>query len=1230
LSNICFEFGSLGLKVLFSVYYRHGCPRCGGEISDLELQIYGVCSRCRSNRTDLTLQDVVDSEVNAVVELFKRALGREPWPIQRHWLRRLIEGESFALIAPTGMGKTTLLAIYALYRVLYYGWRVYIVVPTREIGKQIFARLSEFNTRIVGNNPELRAPKIIFYDSSSKNSSGLRDSILKGEFDILITTSAFLSRHYALLNNLRFELVIADDLDSILKSSKNVDRLLRILGFSDEDISSALELVKLKQRLAVTKLTNANTEEIEGRIAEIEAHIRSIMASKRIQFVVSSATGRARGLKTLALSELIGFSLGLPFEYMRNVYDFYAKMTELEHVLKTVVSVLKSGLILVSEKSKIDSIVKVLDELKVSYAIVRSGSKAVDRFRKGEVDILIGTLSYYGALVRGLDEPLRIKFVIIVGVPHFRVPVEVILANPRFLYSTLVVLQKLGFDVSDDVKNVANVIRRLTPSQIRLMSLALRGVANVDSEDLSKLVESLKPIIDRARRAVFSIVSSEGKLVVGKYIIKLRNGEAVALRPDPYTYIQASGRTSRILNGSKTYGVSIVLDDEEEFVQMLESELRKYTDTVEFKHFNEEEFSRAAEAAVSSRMTAGLTGLDLSGENVKTALIIVESPTKARTIASMFGKPLRRRVGQLQVYETVIPVGNRVYIATVAACMGHVADLVTDLGLHGVVVDEGRYTPVYDYISRCRRCGNTVVGIVNACPKCGSTDIRSSHDVVESLRRIAREVDVVFIGTDPDTEGEKIAYDLASLLTPFNRNVFRIEMREITRRAVLDALLRPRAINKYRVEAQIARRVTDRWIGFELSNHLKQVFSRENMGAGRVQSPVLLWVVDSYRENRASRGCKLRFTLRGYRFDLFIEAKCSEISDAINKLRDEGLYIVSVSEFLESVKPPPPYTTDAYLADASSKFRIDVVTAMRIAQQLFEAGLITYHRTDSTRISQTGIEIAREALTKLNLATYFTPRTWSHKIDGEDAHEAIRPTMPLTAEELEEYIISGWLGGLTRISNLHLKIYDMIYRRFLASQMREIVVKGFKIVAYAKPLDRYVEIKVPTTIIEEGFNTILPHTTYPEFAQLVSGGRLIPETIETIPSSRVPLMTMADAVKKMKERGIGRPSTYAKAIENNIRHGYVITSKRVKALIPTKLGMTVADLLRSKFLSLVGEEVTRKLEEHMDLIESGSLELQAYLNTILKVVTSTISRSSASIDSVHIVSNLTESASSTQ
>ncbi|RLF25386.1 MAG: reverse gyrase, partial [Thermoprotei archaeon] len=657
-------------------------------------------------------------------------------------------------------------------------------------------------------------------------------------------------------------------------------------------------------------------------------------------------------------------------------------------------------------------------------------------------------------------------------------------------------------------------------------------------------------------------------------------------------YIQASGRTSRMFAGGISRGASIVIVDDKKVFEGLVRKSRWIVEDIEWKALEEVNIKELIDEIDRDRniikmLREGRIRAEFK-DPVKSALLIVESPSKARTIANFFGRPSRRRIGRLTVYE--ISTGR--YMLSIVASGGHVFDLVMRReGIYGTRVINGKFIPVYGTIRRCLSCGEQFVGL-DKCPVCKSEEYYDKVDIIRTLEDLAREVDIVLLGTDPDTEGEKISWDIAVSLKPYTKRTNRIEFHEVTKRAILEALEHPRDINTLLVEAQIVRRIEDRWIGFMLSEELWETFGSRRLSAGRVQTPVLGWIIERYNEYRRSikdffyltleNG--LRLVLEDYPIKESPKATLEELKDAV--------CTVEKAEFNEvELTPPPPFTTDSMIREASSLLGIEAIETMSIAQDLFEFGLITYHRTDSTRVSSVGRAIAKEYISENIGPDYYQGREWLR----EGAHECIRPTRPLDVDKLRLLIRDGILRVPRPLTRNHYRLYSLIFNRFMASQMKPAkVVKAHYVLdinGYKKELEGIVEV------LYDGFLKMYP-LREPLLPRMDQGMKLKVTSALHQRRPSIKLFSQGEVVDLMRKRGIGRPSTYAKIIRTLLERRYVIESRKKRRLIPTKLGIKVYEFLSQNYKTLVSEERTRKLEELMDKIELGQEDYQKVIKEL--------------------------------
>ncbi|MEM4677764.1 MAG: reverse gyrase [Acidilobaceae archaeon] len=1176
-----------------SAIFKGLCPNCGGDIEHERLIIGAPCSKClssldlasnldkRSIAEELRSRNVLtgylwihdfERKFEDFASYVYEKTGFELWSAQRSWAKRLLEEESFAIVAPTGVGKTTLLQLYACYRCEKYKWRVLYLAPTENLVRQVYERLSKLNERVIA----------YFSNMNKKMKEEVLAKMRFGDFCVLVVTPVFLRKRFNELKELSpFDLAIVDDVDSLLRDSRNVERLLEVIGVPREAVETAVKLIKTKRKLFVAMSSGRDTREEEVKIAELENSLRRILSNAKIgQLVIASATVRPRGTKHLLFREVLGFETGGSSDYLRNVKDALLLSNDIiNDVVRTVELLGKGGIVFVSQLcggELIEVLVKEFRNRGLRAEKALAGSwKSIIKLERGEVDVLVAVASRYGVAVRGLDAPQRVRYVVFVRAPAKKLEASKALLSPSRLLRVLIYMAENG---DEEALELARDLRETLDKtdDPSLVQLALRK-----QNSLSGVLTALAQKYSRALEKALSWLSERARqetLRIGTTVYIYENGTLYAYIPDALTYIQASGRASRMLNGKMTFGLSVVVEPLEELVRALEAKA-SWIANIKFEPFNSLDLERVLKLIEETRRGGG------SDVKVDSVLLVVESPTKAKTIAWFWGSPAKRKLNDVVIYETSVsdPEANKVYLLSIVATRGHLFDMVEKdedpKSVYGVRLDESSISPVYSTIKRCRSCGFSFVEM-SLCPRCGSTSFKDSRSIVEALRRLALQVDHVIVATDPDREGEKIAWDVMLVVAPYNKCVYRARFYEVTRDAVLKALRNLSAVDERLVASQIARRVIDRWIGFHLSGYLKAVYEKHWLGAGRVQTPVLGWVISRYLEWKRSRGYRVCFEIEnGQTVCFYVSSKDRAQELALIK----ELEVVNVSKEVITLHPPPPYTTDALLSDAAKLLRLPVEQTMRIAQELFEAGLITYHRTDSTRVSEQGMVIAREYLVTKKLESLFKPRAWSN----EGAHEAIRPTKPLDAKELEKAVLDGSIRIPIKLTWAHKALYDLIFRRFVASQMRE--AEAVKVRAILKASDMLQTVEGVTSTLSEGFTAVLSFNFKPWLEKLREGSTIAVSSVKVSRGSSISLLTSGEVVKLMKEKGIGRPSTYHKALEANKRHGYIIESKKVRALIPTKLGIEVYRRILETFPKVANEEFTKALEEQLDAIEQGTL-----------------------------------------
>ncbi len=1193
------------------IVYSRGCPNCGGPITADRLEKGLPCVHCLPSPVEGGVEEVYralksngrpgrysylwlqEKEYERFSEFFARANGSTLWSAQRSWARRLLNGQSFAIIAPTGVGKTTLLMTYAVYRASGGEGRVLYILPTENLVIQVAARLEG----IAESSGE--SVRVLYYygSMSKKRREESLERIASGDFDILVVTTGFLQRRYELLARHSFDFILIDDVDSLLRNSKNIDRVLVLLGFPVEAVEHAYKIVKtrLKFFAELRSGKEALVEELKQRLLRLEKELADLVSDRSIgQLVIATATGRPRGFKHFIFKELLGFEVGGGSDYMRDVVDSYIVADDVESKVVEVVEKLGAGgLVFVSQihgKEKARRIIKALEEsgVRVEQALT-SSRRAVKKLASGEADVVVGMASRYGVIVRGLDLPERVRYTVFVGVPGRRMSLENAVKSPQRLLSLLVYLADNGYaEAGEAADRISRLLDRVGNGE--LVQMALQGKIEA-SGPLGELVGLIKEWGAYASSMYESLIPEGGSLRVSSYVVVKRNGRLYIDAPDIPTYLQASGRASRLYRMVMTKGLSVVIDNVYERVTAFQDRLRFYVYNSGLKRFEELDLDQLGRDMELSRRGVG------KKVDIETVLFIVESPNKARTIAWFWGRPARRRYGRLTVYETtaVDPGTGKVYLLTITSTLGHLYDLVVDdeESYYGVRIDNGEFMPVYGSIKKCLKCGHRFASIHNRCPVCGEeAAIVDSSSRLEVLSKLAREVDRVIIATDPDTEGEKIAYDVYLTVRPYNSNVSRGEFHEVTPQAVIEALRSPRELDKRLVESQVYRRIEDRWIGFSISRRLWESFGKRWFGAGRVQTPVLGWIIERHSEWRENLGYAISVRLRGGGRVSF-HTMDKSIAKEYRKKNNVRVEVKEKKTSITAKNPPPPYTTDSLLYDASRKLGFNAELTMALAQNLFEAGLITYHRTDSTRVSPTGIGIAREYLERRGLAELYQPRSWG---DG-GAHEAIRPTKPMDAEEVRRRILDGSLRIQVKLTGWHLRLYDLIFRRFIASQMKPARVE---VVEASISLDGRLEttLRGVDRVVEHGFDVVDNPVTLSWLAGVESGDMLESEAVYVYRASTVSLLRSGDVIRMMREKGIGRPSTYANAIAANKRHGYVIESKKRKFLVPTKQGVEAYRFVMDNFSQLVSEEASRSMEKTMDLIYNGVIHVDKALETL--------------------------------
>jgi len=1142
-------------------YLAKGCPNCGGLISDERLAQGLPCEKCLPQKLlkdkELDFNEIIEAlvkenklqglkpfaqveeKIRLFQEIFKEILGVKPSSLQISWAKRFFLGESFAIVAPTGTGKTT----FGLLISLLNSEKTLIIVPTKMLVTHLAERLFAFQEKC--KRKDLQEKKILTYTGSTKEKVILEN----GDFDLFICTQAFFHRNFELLKKLDFSLIFVDDVDSFLKSGKNVEHLFSLLGFTQKEIELALKRDK--------------EEEDYERLTQIkERHQRKL---KRL--IVSSATLKPKTSRAILFQNLLGFEITRFVSTLRKVRDLSlgVESSDLEDLVEASAKAMEilgeGGLLFVEEafgREGVEEVTKRLREkgFRVISYLEADEEELLEALKDKKVGVAIGLANLANPLLRGLDLPEILRYVVFLGVPKHRFPLfksgesfELPLSI-QFLHNLLLSLLPL-FEEEERLQSLSyiNYLKRyltLREENLPQYEGILKRVEEIRTFLTSKLLD--KDFLERlnASDEVFL------EVVEGNYYVVLGNAQV---------YLQGSGRVSRLTARGLLPGLSLVLVDNPKAFQSLKKRLRYYLgEEPDIKEVSWEELQEIDKEIQEERK--GLSEVTQDFENY---LLIVESPHKAKTIASFFGKPSRRRIKSLWVYE--IPLENT--LLSVCASLGHLLNLSRKEGIFGVLKENGHYRPLFDTIKLVKDTKEELVDEVYE----GEGEISDKGEIISALRSLAYCASKIFIASDPDSEGEKIAYDLYINLRPFHREIKRLEFHEVTPRALRKALETPGEINLSRVKAQLARRVADRWVGFSLSRELWKAFKKKTLSAGRVQTPVLGWVIKRAEE---AKNYKYRLTFYlGHNFfshDFEEEALAKKVLEELPKLK-----ISLVEKWEEELIPPPPYTTDSVLEDAYYYFKFPTAYTMSLLQELFELGLITYHRTDSTRVSEVGrYQVARPYIEKTLGEEFFYPREWSK----EGAHEAIRPTHPWDSSEMKLRLAHGLVSFKNPKDSV--RLYDLIFKRFMASQCAPVRIQKGRL-NLELPSYSWEEI-VNLEILKEGYNAFWK---LPPF--FIWSEALVPEKQELHKIPKVYLYNQGSLIQEMKKRRLGRPSTYAEIVSTLLHRHYVYEIK-TGGLVPTPLGKKVYDHLSQRFSEYVSEDFTRELEEFMDAVEKGEKE----------------------------------------
>ena len=573
-------------------------------------------------------------------------------------------------------------------------------------------------------------------------------------------------------------------------------------------------------------------------------------------------------------------------------------------------------------------------------------------------------------------------------------------------------------------------------------------------------------------------------------------------------------------------------------------------------------------------------------------LIIVESPAKASTITKFIGGSTK-----------------------VMASMGHIRDLPKSK--LGVDVDHN-FEPQY-------------------------INIRGKAALIKSLKKEANAAKTVYLATDPDREGEAIAWHLAYLLNISPESLCRVTFNEITKKAVQESIKKPRQIDKNLFDAQQARRVLDRIVGYKISPVLwKKV--KKGLSAGRVQSVVVKLIVDREDEieafipeeywniyanllvDDAKRSFEAKLTEKN---DKKIELKNKEqVDEILSDLQKSDFIVKDIKKGQKKRNPAPPFTTSTMGQEASRKLGFTLKKTMSVAQGLYEGvkvpekgvvGLITYMRTDSTRISEEARAASKIYIEETYGTAYYENRYFETKQGAQDAHEAIRPTyVDLTPERVK-----------SSLTNDQYKLYNLIYNRFIASQMSSaeydtisVTINAgeynFKANGQSIKFKGFMKLYVETKDQDNGEDDELLLPSLEPNQKLKNEKIDIKQSFTEPP----PRYTEASIVKVLEEKGIGRPSTYAPTISTILDRRYI--EKEQKQLVPTDLGKIVNKLLVENFSDVINVAFTAKIEEEFDEIAEGKENWKEVISEFYGPFEKNVERVEKELEHVQLVEEVSD------
>jgi len=581
IKNLCFNCGNL----ISSYRLSHGLP-CENDLDDNEILelldvkdentfrelLYRKLSE-KGRLKDYSNIYNIYKEVNKFSEFFKKVINSTPWKVQIMWFIRLYKNNSFSMIAPTGIGKSTFIIISSIYFSSEYNKKILIILPTRLLVKQFNDLFDKFIS-----NLNLNIKFIAYYGGNKKE---IKEKIKNGEFDILIISNQFLTKNFEILEGKKFDIAFVDDVDSFFKGSKNIEKLFILIGYSEDDINIAKKVIDLK----LNGKLDFNSD-LYKKFLEIKNKNHGII-------VLSSATGSLRGKRVRLYKELANFTIGTGSSKIRNVIDIYyvPKKDVKEELLDLLKELEDGGLIFVPKERGVEYMKEIYNYLisnnvKVGLIYSKTKTKEIESilndFYEGKINFLISIADPYGILTRGINMPERIKYAIFLGIPKIRINIKNLEKN----IMNIIVLSNLILPYMSEIEKnrITKILTRLRKNIKRLSTGDLKLISDFLNGNNVELVGYLKSFADDIL-TLYNVL----KIYLDKPEIldKLKENSDVSIEIDANkniylnivdlkTYLQASGRTSRLYSGGISKGLSIVFVDDQKLLKSLDMKLRYY------------------------------------------------------------------------------------------------------------------------------------------------------------------------------------------------------------------------------------------------------------------------------------------------------------------------------------------------------------------------------------------------------------------------------------------------------------------------------------------------------------------------------------------------------------------------------------------------------------------------------------------------------------------------------